>query len=165
MNSHPRTPRLLVRLGLISALAPCVATPSPLLAQDINGDLVRDSAEIRFGTSPDCNLNGIPDAAEGDRPHFSLGIEHLNGPEEFQNNCWDAVPIDFNADGLPDIVATSMIETNTGGVSLWRNEGGAGLVFVSRLAMPNARPLSIRVADMNADGRSDLVIADSSFPR
>jgi hypothetical protein len=147
------------------AAALTLSATGVLFAQDVNGNLQQDSAEIRSGVSPDCNRNAIPDGAEADRPHLSAGAEHLNGPEQFQNNTFDAAPIDFNADGRPDLVATSMISTNLGGISFWRNEGGVGLVFVRRIEIPNARPSAIRVGDMNADGRPDLVIADSSFPR
>lgn len=130
---------------------------------DLNGNAKHDSEDIQTGVSTDCNLNGTVDEADTTLPHFSLAIEQLNAVEQFQNNVFDAEPIDFNQDGLQDLIVLSMTSTNLGGVSLWRNEGGIGLVHVTRIGMPNQRPYVLRVADLNGDGMQDFVASDSSF--
>src|SRR5688572_900929 len=133
--------------------------------QDLNANAVEDSRDIRLGTSEDCNLNGFVDERDAAAPHFAQSVEHLNAleGEQFQNNVWDAQPIDFNADGLPDLVVSSMYETNTGAITYWRNEGGPGLVFLTRTLLPDTRPYSLRVADFNADGMADFAASDASY--
>jgi len=134
-------------------------------AQDLNSNDVQDSRDLREGTSPDCNLNGVVDERDAGVPHFTQAIEHLNAleGEQFQNNVWDIRPIDFNQDGKLDLVVTSMFATNTGGITFWRNEGGAGLVYAFRLLIPNTRPYSLRVADFNGDGLDDFAASDASY--
>lgn len=134
-------------------------------AQDLNANAVDDARDLREGTSGDCNLNGVVDERDINAPHFTQAIEHLNAlePQFTQNNVWDAKPIDFNQDGLPDLIVTSMYSTNTGAISLWRNEGGPGLVHVTRLLINKTRPYTIRVADLNGDGLQDFVTSDASY--
>ncbi len=157
MNTH----RNIVILA--SSLSASLAGTPIALAQDLNANVIEDSRDLRLGTSADCNANGLVDERDASAPHFTQAIEHLNGLEQFQNNVWDARPIDFNNDGLPDLVVSSMYSTNVGAVSFWRNEGGPGLVHVTRLLMPDTRPYTLRVGDLNADGRSDFVASDASF--
>jgi hypothetical protein len=64
---------------------------------------------------------------------------------------------------LPDLVVSAMFSTNEGSITYWRNEGGAGLVFASRLMMPDTRPYALRVADFNGDGMQDFAASDASF--
>jgi hypothetical protein len=146
----------------VFALATALATPA--LAQDLNGNLQQDAAELRAG-APDCNRNGILDAVDISRPHFATALEHLNGVIPSQNNVWDLCPIDFNRDGRPDLALCAFTDTNFGHLALWRNEGGPGLVFHTEIPFPNARPTTIECADLNADGRTDLISGDSSFNR
>ncbi|MGE3108180.1 MAG: FG-GAP-like repeat-containing protein [Phycisphaerales bacterium] len=132
--------------------------------QDLNGNFTPDSAELRAGAA-DCNRNGVLDSVDVSRPHFSNAIEHLNGLQPSQNNVWDVCPIDFNQDGRADLALCAFTSTNFGNIALWRNEGGPGLVFQGEIAFANARPTIIKSADLNSDGRPDLVSADSSFNR
>src|SRR5688572_23479389 len=103
-------------VSFVSASLASLSVASLALGQDLNANAVEDSRDLRLGTSEDCNLNGFVDERDATAPHFAQSIEHLNAleGEQFQNNVWDAQPIDFNADGLPDLVVTSMYETNTG---------------------------------------------------
>ena len=161
MNSS----RLIVRTLPVIASAAAFALAPAARAQDLNANAIEDARDLRLGTSGDCNVNGRVDERDANAPRFSQAVEHLNAleGEMFQNNVWDAQPIDFNNDGLMDLVVSSMYATNTGAISYWRNEGGAGLVHVSRLLMDGTRPYTLRVADLNDDGLSDFVASDASF--
>ena len=145
-----------------SAVLLCVGSA---WAQDLNNNAQDDPRDLRLGTSEDCNLNGTVDERDATAPHFTQAIEHLNAleGEEFQNNVWEVRPIDFNQDGMLDLVVTSMYETNTGAITFWRNEGGAGLVYHSRMLIPGTRPYALRVADFNGDGMDDFAASDASF--
>ncbi|MEZ6243109.1 MAG: VCBS repeat-containing protein [Phycisphaerales bacterium] len=141
-------------------------TASQALPQDVNGNALADSTEIRLGNAQDCNHNGVPDDVDATRPHFSSAVEHLNGVQAFQNNVWDAAPLELNADGLPDLALAVFTSTNFGSIALWRgNAEGPALTHITDIGFPNARPTYIRAADMNADGRDDIIAGDSSFNR
>src|SRR5688572_7369047 len=152
-------------LSLTVASVAWLTLASTALGQDLNANAVEDSRDLRVGFSEDCNLNGFVDERDATAPHFAQSIEHLNAleGEQFQNNVWDAQPIDFNADGLPDLVVSSMYETNTGAITYWRNEGGPGLVYLARILMSDTRPYSLRVADFNGDGMPDFAASDASY--
>ncbi len=149
------------RLMVASAV---FALGGPAPAQDLDGDNIPDSQELRDGAL-DCNHDGVLDLVDIARPHFASAIEHLNGVQAFQNNVWDVTPIDFNQDGKMDLAFTIFFETNTGRIALWRNEGGPALVFQQEITFPNSRPYSIAAGDVNADGLTDLVASDASFNR
>ncbi|MBC7835276.1 MAG: VCBS repeat-containing protein [Phycisphaerales bacterium] len=149
---------------LLLAVIATAACAYPALAQDLDGNLQQDSLELRQGAL-DCNHNAILDIIDIGRPHFSNSREHLNGVVQFQNNVWDVAPLDFNLDGKMDLALCAFTSTNFGHVAFWRNDGGPGLTFHSEIPFPNARPTIIKSADVNADGRPDLIAADSSYNR
>ena len=138
---------------------------SSLHAQDLNGNGTPDSVELRNGSALDCNRNGFIDERDVGHPHFEHAVELRNNVLQSQGVVWEAEPIDFDGDGDLDLAVTSMFSTNVGALSYWRNEGGAGLVFVRRDLMNGTRPTTLRAADLNADGTPDLVSGDSSFNR
>lgn len=148
-------------LGLAAAILCGMNAAS---AQDLDGNFQQDSLQLRNGAA-DCNHDGVLDAVDISRPYLSAAIEHMNGLVQFQNNVWDVCPIDFNQDGRMDLAIAVFTSTNFGNIALWRNEGGPGLVFDSQIDFPNSRPTTLRCADLNGDGRTDLVSADSSFNR
>src|SRR5688572_17624751 len=88
------------------ALLAGTALGQAALGQDLNGNLFPDSLDRRNG-APDCNHNGFLDPIDFGRPHFTTGVEHLNGVWTFLNNTNDAQPIDFDNDGDMDVVALS----------------------------------------------------------
>jgi hypothetical protein len=154
-----KSPAMSLALFAGLALAPSA------LAQDLNGNLIADAFERREGAA-DCNRNGFLDPIDIGRPHFSLGVEHLNGVHQFLNNTNDAQPIDFDNDGDLDVAALSSGPSNEGFVALWRNDGGAGLTWVADITGTDwSYVWAVRVGDLNGDGRADLVVADGGWPR
>ncbi len=137
---------------------------TPAQAQDANGNFTQDSSDLRNGTSIDCNHNGHVDDAELDRSHFICAVEHLNTQEQFTSYVLDIAPIDFNADGRMDLAAISYPDPNYGYVTLWRNDGGVGLTYLSRFTLGTQLGRIIAV-NIVGDERTDLVISDTSFTR
>jgi hypothetical protein len=134
-------------------------------AQDLDGNFTADSTQRRNGEA-DCNHNGFLDTVDVSRPHFGVGVEHLNGTWQFLNNTNDAQPIDFDNDGDMDLAALSSGPSNVGFVALWRNDGGPGLTWVADITDASWSYIwSVRVGDLNDDGRADLVVGDGGWPR
>ncbi len=146
------------RLALVS-VAICAAAA---VAQDFNGNAVRDSSDIRNGTSADCNRNGIPDEADLTRPDFAAAIEHYSDGTTL-SNVTGLAPADVDLDGDIDLIVISRQQQNNSSVTIWRNDGGPGLVFATRHTVTNALCWTVRTADLNADGRLDVIAADAGF--
>jgi hypothetical protein len=132
------------------------------LAQDFDGNLRVDAQEILDGLAIDCNHNTVPDGADIDRPHFSNAGQVMNGSSSFQAYVWESVPLDLDGDGDLDLAVASSHDSF---VTLFRNDGGVGLVYVGRIAgAEDSAYNAIRAGDLNGDGRMDLVLNDS-LPR
>ncbi len=78
-------------------------------------------------------------------------------------NLTTAVAIgDVNGDALPDLVVTSFDTAgNNGRVSVFRQDAANAGQFLTRLDFAaGARPMSVRIADLNGDALPDLAIAN-----
>ncbi|WP_170147866.1 FG-GAP-like repeat-containing protein [Marinoscillum furvescens] len=77
---------------------------------------------------------------------------------------------DLNGDGLPDLVATSFSGSAPQHVKVYQNNGTAGISFtkVLEFRLPNLsasvprNPRKIKIADMDLDGKSDLIIGSEN---
>jgi len=129
--------------------------PMAVAVADLNGDgrpevivanYISNSISIFVNTTP--KGNSVPtfaarrDLRSGERP-YSIAIADLNG------------------DGRPDIV---VVDYKSTAVSLFLNTtvpGDTMLSLADRVDLPaQARPTSVAVADLNGDGRTDLVVAN-----
>lgn len=141
-----------------------LAVAGSAAAQDFNGNAIRDSIDLRNGTSADCNHNGVPDEADLLKPDFAAAIEHF-GDSATLSGTSGLIPVDVDQDGDIDVVVSSGAGgPNNSNVTVWRNDGGPGLVFGSRITITNAQCFAVRAADLNADGRMDIVCSDAGFP-
>jgi len=132
-------------------------------AQDFNGNAVRDSIDLRNGAA-DCNTNGVPDSADISVPNFSAAVEHFSDTATL-SNVLGVATLDADLDGDLDLIVSSRQGQNNSALSLWRNDGGPGLRFASRTTITNALCTLVRTADLNGDGRADVVSSDSGFGR
>lgn len=130
--------------------------------QDFNGNAVRDSVDIRNGTSPDCDRNGVPDVLPHGTPLFAAAIEHHSDTATL-TNVSSSVGFDVDLDGDTDVIVSSRTGTNDSNLTIWRNDGGPGLTFATRITVTNAFCYTLRTGDLNGDGRTDIVAADAGF--
>ena len=123
-------------------------TPTALVLSDFNGDGIPDLA-VALGTGGVAVFlgNGSGGFAAPNGSPFATG----NGPQA-------VVSADFNGDGYPDLaVANSMDNTVT--VLLGNGSGGFTAASGSPFAV-GTNPSSMAVADFNANGNADLVVAN-----
>jgi FG-GAP-like repeat len=148
-----------LRHVLIASLA-FGAGASALLAQDLNGNATQDPTELRQG-APDCNHNGLLDVADISRPHFSVTADHLFETTGATHTVAAIATIDFDKDGDLDAVGISQPSFGTY-LTLWRNDGGSGLVYLSRTLYSGVGLTALGSADLNNDGWTDLAASDAS---
>lgn len=150
------TPRIVT-----TSLLALLASTASLSAQDFNGNAIRDSIDLRNGVV-DCNHNGVPDDADLAKPDFAAAIEH-HSDSATVHNLVGLTMLDVDLDGDLDVVAASTAGPSNSNLTIWRNDGGPGLVFSTRISLLNAVCGTVRSADLNSDGRMDVVAADGGF--
>ena len=140
---------------------------------DCNGDAVPDECQVASGDLPDCDRNGIPDVCDL-AAGTSFDCDRDGVPDECQAadpqvRLDDLQPTfgaggvvvagDLDGDGLPDVASPSITGTTLGnGVNVWRNLGGGELAPPIRLPV-GSRPITIRLADVDGDGLTEIVTA------
>jgi protein involved in polysaccharide export with SLBB domain len=70
---------------------------------------------------------------------------------------WQALPVDVNGDGRPDIVAGSL---DYKGVQVWLNQAGKGWKPVADMFPRTGTFYGLEAADLNRDGRPDICAAN-----
>ncbi|MFI9508056.1 FG-GAP repeat domain-containing protein [Nocardia sp. NPDC052566] len=75
---------------------------------------------------------------------------------------------DLDGDGAPEIVVANIGDVGPNGISVLRNttpEGAEVASFAPPISLPTGvAPTLVRAADINSDGRLDLVTADAGMP-
>jgi hypothetical protein len=124
------------------------AHPGGVAIGDLNGDGHLDIAVADSGLSVLFQDAGAPGTFS---PPISLGV--------FPSSVGIG---DLNADGRADLVATA---TNAGNVSIFlQNPAGAGTFLPPQTVAAGFQPIDVAIADLNADGRLDLAIANHGTP-
>jgi hypothetical protein len=116
----------------------------------------------------DVNGDGKLDLLTANRTSNSAGVLLGNGDGSFRNVTifntggnsapYSIAVADVNGDGKLDLL-TANINTNTAGVLLGTGTGSFGTVTTFSTG-PTSTPLSIAVADVNGDGKPDLLTAN-----
>lgn len=154
----------------LNTTAPGATTPSFGPAQSVlsgSGLLAVSAADLNSDGRPDLVVTDsggnavlvlINTGAAGAAPSFAAAQSLPVGSAP----VGPASIADVNNDGLPDILVAN---SQGGSVSVLVNSTapGASTVGFSNLSVPTgANPLALRVADLNGDGRPDLVVASAA---
>lgn len=75
---------------------------------------------------------------------------------------------DLDGDGAPEILTSNFFDTGANGISILRNltpAGGTTAEFAAPINLPTgAFPSLVKIIDINADGKLDLVTGDAGIP-
>ena len=124
------------------------AHPDGVAIGDLNGDGHLDIAVADSGLSVLFQDAGVPGTFF---PPIRLGVP-----------CSSVGIGDLNGDGQADLVATA---TNAGHVSIFlQSPAGTGTFLPPQTVAAGFQPLNVVIADLNADGRLDLAIANLGTP-
>ncbi|HEX8412058.1 MAG TPA: VCBS repeat-containing protein [Thermoanaerobaculia bacterium] len=110
-------------------------------------------------TVADFNGDGRDDVLAADTVSYTVLLQganrRLRQPDVFRANTtsFDVVTADFNSDGIPDVAVAAY--EREGAIILLGN--GDGTLRQGSLAVLGPQPVTLDVADLNGDGRSDLV--------
>ncbi|MDR3456984.1 MAG: VCBS repeat-containing protein [Verrucomicrobiae bacterium] len=123
------------------------STAAGIVAADVNGDGRLDliSANLSANT-----LDIFTNSAIGLRPDIRLAAP--GGP------IW-VVAADINGDGKIDLISANYNASAASSVTVWTNNGLGGFV-VSATAAGGTNPRRVTVADLNGDGKPDLIVAN-----
>ncbi|MCA9787433.1 MAG: VCBS repeat-containing protein [Candidatus Cloacimonetes bacterium] len=113
------------------------------MAIDCNQNGQDDDLDLLAGTSQDCNGNSIPDECE------APVLQRLLGEVPFLST---ALPADVDDDGDLDLIVTSLI-----GLYWQENVHVDSLMVTHILSNDNSPARSLRAADMNHDGHTDIL--------
>ena len=94
-------------------------------------------------------------SAEG-APADAGASQALVAPHE-EASFWQALPVDVNGDGWPDIVAGSL---DYKGVQVWLNQAGKGWKPIADMFPRTGTFYGLATADLNRDGRPDICAAN-----
>ncbi|MBL8798808.1 MAG: VCBS repeat-containing protein [Planctomycetia bacterium] len=137
------------------------ATARAILSGDFDGDGITDLAVL----SSDPPAGMLPDAEAPRDPTLNVLLLHADGT--LKREVVVALPTaqlvglvrgDFNGDGILDLAAASQ---ETDEVLVFRGNGDGSFRAALRFAVDDG-PASLQVADVNNDGRLDLVTANSA---
>jgi hypothetical protein len=126
--------------------------PYGVAIADVNGDGKPDIVAANFGSS---TVSVLLNSGSGTTLAFAAQVNYGVGSEP------DILAIaDVNADGKPDIVAPN-VDSNT--VSVLLNAGtGTTLAFATQVTYSvGSVPRVVAIADVNADGKPDIVAANN----
>ena len=115
-------------------------------AGDVNGDGVLDLATGDDASSSVSVLPGVGDGTFRSAAQFAAG------------DTGSIAMIDIDGDGQSDLLAGAPDETF---VRLWRGRGDGTFLEPARIETAGATVRDLAAADLNGDGRPDLVVADA----
>jgi hypothetical protein len=129
------------------------SAPSSVIAADVNGDGKPDliSADANDGTLTVLTNNG--DGSFSLDAILNVGLSSGSSPES-------VVAVDVNGDGKPDLVSADIGDDT---LTVLINDGHGGFASSSTFSVgvAGSEPNSVAAADINGDGKPDLISADA----
>jgi hypothetical protein len=132
-------------------------TPYSLAIGDVDGNGTQDLVALMSGNSSETTLNIFLGDGHGN-------FQGVSGPQSFNGvNPGPPQLVDLDGDGRPDVVV-SLASIGTRNVLIWFKNLGRGnfappVVLTSNAAGDNT---SVAIADVNGDGRPDIMYAINS---
>ncbi len=126
------------------------SNPNSLAVADVNGDGYPDVLTANQGSNTVGVLLGTGSGGFGAVATYAAGP--FGGPHSL-------AVADVNGDGHPDVL-TANSTADAVGVLLGTGQGSFGAATLYALG-PNSRPFAVAVADVNGDGRPDVLTANS----
>jgi hypothetical protein len=152
------------------SLGPAITSPSHLTASVVPGVDFMAVGDFNHDGKPDVVLAGPSNSGPVLAVQAGQGDGTFAGEHDYSLPDYPAsVAVgDFNGDGLPDVavgVAPSPGNTGPSGVYVFLGQTD-GTLAAPVLIDSSLNPTGLAVADLNGDGRADLVIADQGhfFP-
>ena len=149
-----------VSTGSMSVTVPAGATYGPIHILD---NVTQLSAYVRPGFTPTHNTNGLIPSTDTNF-YGSLPTTFIPSPGSLTSGGkpYSVEYADFDGDGKSDVV---MCGTGMAKAIVFRNTSTYGVVNTSSFATPDsftvgASPISVKVADLDGDGKLDIITAN-----
>ena len=142
---------------------PAGAQPQAVRIADVNGDGLPDIIVANY--FPGADGIGIPGVSVLLQDPANPG--HFLAPVTYPtpDGAIDVAVGDLDGDGRPDLVVATIDPDFTGGVSVLLQNAApaqAGTFGTATVYAGFGQPLSVAIADLNADGHPDIAVADST---
>ena len=130
--------------------------PAGVMAVDVNGDGKPDLIVVNDGgNTVSVLLNTTAPGAT--TPSFAAQQTFATG-----NNPVGVTAADLNGDGKPDLIVTNSSDFSVSVLLNTTAPGSATASFAAQQTLPTASgPISVTAADINGDGKPDLIVANS----
>lgn len=160
-------------LSAIGTFQTGTINPDCVRIADMTGDGVPDIIVSSFGANTQTlggsNVTIYQQGAEGGKGNFSFSSSPITTLAPAIQFIPQAIAVDdFNGDGIMDIAAVNpgvppdvgQLPPN-GDVYIFRGTGSGGFAASFQIESGGVHPVNIQAADVNGDGKKDLIIANT----